>query len=187
MRDRADFEKNASLCMSCGFCCDGTLFANTPVRDADNIQPLKTINATFLVFHTRKHFEQPCPAFAQQSCKIYTDRPSICREFRCKLLDGYREQKISWREAQEKINQVIALRKKLLNAVQDTAPSLPGMALQKLWEQWNRSATGENGLAFRQKHSASLMQMAALRWYLWEHFYGEDKPDLLLPQQQEQT
>lgn len=118
-------------------------------------------------------FEQPCPAYVERSCLIYSDRPAACREFSCKLFDEVDEQKITLAEAQHKINQVISLRQGMWDSIKHITPSLPGIALAKLWQQWNSLATGEEGLAYRQKLGTPLIQMAALRWYLWQHFYGE--------------
>ncbi len=178
MNDDNRMEEETSLCFACGFCCDGTIFANAPVRDSDNIRLLEAMDTKFFVQRAKTCFELPCPAYAKPCCQIYVDRPAICQEFSCKLLDEYCEQKISMSEAQEKINRAISLRKSLLDTLQRINPSLPGMALPKLWRQWDNSANGDEGLAFRQKHGAALMQMAVLRWYLWEHFYGEENPGL---------
>lgn len=161
-----------SLCISCGFCCDGTLFSHVPIRNADDLPTLEAAAFEIFLCGEQRRFNQPCVAHSSLGCEIYIGRPINCRKFRCKLLTEFFERRISLHSAQEKINQAISLRKNLLDALQRIDPSLPGVALTTLWGQWDRRAKDDDGLSFRRKHGAALMQMAALRWYLWEHFHG---------------
>ena len=72
----------AQLCQSCGFCCDGRLFQRVRLKP-EEIEPAKRNGLRVI---QDKGFEQPCPQLENRSCKIYELRPSVCKEFRCKLL-----------------------------------------------------------------------------------------------------
>jgi Fe-S-cluster containining protein len=72
-----------TLCLQCGMCCNGVLFADVRPEPGDS-SPL---------FHgNRSRVAQPCPAFnaATCACAIYTERPARCRKFECRQLLGVR-------------------------------------------------------------------------------------------------
>ena len=66
------------LCLSCGLCCDGSLFWAVPLGEGDTAPaPLDADG----------YLRQPCPCF-NGACTIYKDRPAGCRDFTCHLLDA---------------------------------------------------------------------------------------------------
>jgi uncharacterized protein len=73
-----------TLCLQCGLCCNGVLFADVRPEPGDR-SPL--FNGK------RLRVAQPCPAFdaATCACAIYSERPMRCRKFECRqLLDARR-------------------------------------------------------------------------------------------------
>lgn len=53
-----------------------------------------------------KHtYSQPCTAFVDQRCIIYSSCPTICRTFRCRTLFDFEENLISFDEALERIHE----------------------------------------------------------------------------------
>jgi Fe-S-cluster containining protein len=72
-----------TLCLQCGMCCNGVLFADVR-RECGDPSPL------FEQFGPR--VAQPCPAFNFESCAcaIYAERPARCRKFECRQLLGVR-------------------------------------------------------------------------------------------------
>jgi Fe-S-cluster containining protein len=85
-----------NLCLQCGLCCNGVLFADVR-RERGDTSPL------FKKFGVR--VAQPCPAFNSSDCKcaLYLDRPARCRKFECKQLLGVAAGKISDASALKKI------------------------------------------------------------------------------------
>jgi hypothetical protein len=73
-----------ALCLQCGMCCNGVLFADVR-RERDDPSPL------FEQYGPR--VAQPCPAFNFQTCAcaIYAGRPARCRKFECRQLLGVRD------------------------------------------------------------------------------------------------
>jgi Fe-S-cluster containining protein len=102
-----------ALCRSCGFCCDGTMFASVPLEAADLLAPLQARGIEIQTNETKHSFMQPCGAYADNCCQIYADRPSTCRKFRCELLKKYASGARSWEEAQQTIGRALALREAL--------------------------------------------------------------------------
>lgn len=75
------------LCLSCGLCCDGTLFDNVQLGPTDDPQQLKALGLPVSVSRSQTpitHFRQPCTALcADRTCLVYANRPRQCRTFEC--------------------------------------------------------------------------------------------------------
>ena len=84
----------ATLCRSCGLCCDGSLFGRVRLHP-DEVEPARK---KLRVLGSGKGFEQPCIALARivdaldehRVCAIYDDRPLSCRSFTCRLYERHR-------------------------------------------------------------------------------------------------
>ena len=68
-----------TLCLSCGLCCDGVIFADV------RLQPGEAPGHGKWQIKNGK-LKQPCPALCEGRCQVYADRPRYCREFECALL-----------------------------------------------------------------------------------------------------
>ena len=66
------------LCLSCGLCCDGSLFWAVPLGEGE---------AAPAPLDADGYLRQPCPCF-DGACTIYKDRPAGCRDFTCHVLDA---------------------------------------------------------------------------------------------------
>src|ERR1700733_5994944 len=86
------------LCLQCGLCCNGVLFADVR-REGDDHSPL------FKQFGAQ--VPQPCPAFNSNDCKcaLYENRPARCHKFECKQFIAARAEKISVDVALKKISE----------------------------------------------------------------------------------
>jgi len=93
-----------ALCLRCGLCCDGSLFADAElagrestaldilgleIEDADPGEPAVLL--------------QPCAAFKGKQCSIDPHRASCCRTFECRLLKQVEGGAMSNQQAKEKI------------------------------------------------------------------------------------
>jgi uncharacterized protein len=84
-------EECVSLCLACGFCCDGTLFNRVPLLEAE-VPPLKV---RLQVVDGQHHARQPCPALDGTACRVYAERPLTCRRYRCLLLEAHEAAEVS--------------------------------------------------------------------------------------------
>lgn len=95
--------QSEQLCLSCGLCCDGTIFADVKLSDADHLL-LKQLavkgQASPLSPRRCKSLRQPCPAFQGGKCVIYEHRPGHCRNFDCALLQRAASGEVSPIQAQ---------------------------------------------------------------------------------------
>ena len=77
------------LCGACGLCCNGAIFADVQLQVGDNTARLRSLGLEMKCSpHGRgmPKFFQPCAAYDGCRCRIYSERPSYCREFECALL-----------------------------------------------------------------------------------------------------
>jgi hypothetical protein len=74
-----------ALCLECGLCCNGVIFADVQLQPGDNAARLRILG---LKSGVNRKFPQPCTAFDGCRCNVYSERPQYCREFECLLLKG---------------------------------------------------------------------------------------------------
>src|ERR1017187_4996 len=78
------------LCLECGLCCNGVIFAHGQLQPEDDPARLQALGLVLVAKRKveigKQRFHQPCAAFDGCRCKIYADRPKYCREFECLLL-----------------------------------------------------------------------------------------------------
>ena len=85
-----------TLCLQCGLCCNGVLFADVR-RERGDHSPLFAQHGPRVA--------QPCPAFhsGDCTCALYAERPARCRKFECKQLMAVRTGTVSTAAALKKI------------------------------------------------------------------------------------
>ncbi len=105
---------SSNICLSCGFCCDGTLigFVQLGREELPALRGLMDIEEA----NGEGFFLQPCNNYCD-GCNIYSNRPKQCRNFNCELLNSLEQKEFDFDLAVETINVVkqkkIAIEKKL--------------------------------------------------------------------------
>jgi Fe-S-cluster containining protein len=122
---------DGQLCLACGLCCNGVIFANLALRPSDNAARLRSLGLPVCRSHSAlrpPHLTQPCAAFDGCRCGIYADRPEYCRQFECVLLKSVQVSQTKpaaamriVRTARERADKV----RHLLNALGDNEEQLP--------------------------------------------------------------
>jgi uncharacterized protein len=74
------------LCINCGLCCNGVLFADVKLRRGDDARRLAGRGLALEKKGTLQAFAQPCACYDGKFCRIYAERPVRCRTFECGLL-----------------------------------------------------------------------------------------------------
>lgn len=103
------------LCTTCGLCCNGVLFRNVRLRQADDPKRLRRLGLTMETKGTLSCLLQPCSAFDGSHCSLYVDRPSRCREFECHLLRRAADGAINLPTARRLIHRAQKLATKIQN------------------------------------------------------------------------
>jgi Fe-S-cluster containining protein len=123
------------LCLSCGLCCNGVIFADVQLQRGDNAAHLRELG---ILKRNATKFPQPCSRHDGCRCGIYEDRPKYCRQFECLLLQNAQEGRVSEAEALRVIKDArkkAARVQELLNQLGDDEP---GVALGKRFQSIRR-------------------------------------------------
>ena len=116
------------LCLACGLCCNGALFADVKLQPKDDRRLLRKQGLPLKTFRSGIRFTQPCAALDGCRCRIYDYRPKHCRDFECAQLRLLKSGRITFsatvravRETQSRKEQAL----RLLRELGDTDEHLP--------------------------------------------------------------
>jgi hypothetical protein len=87
----SDETATAPICLACGLCCNGVIFANLQLQPSDDADRLRALGLPISSPRGPRqppHLTQPCAAHDGCRCRIYPDRPKYCHDFECALLKG---------------------------------------------------------------------------------------------------
>ncbi len=124
-----------SICLECGLCCNGVIFAKGQLQPSDDVKRLRSLGLKFAPNSKpaarNPKFLQPCAAFDGCRCNIYSERPHYCQQFECLLLksviDGRTEKAAALRTirtARQRVEKVKRLLHELGNVDESVALSL---------------------------------------------------------------
>lgn len=100
------------ICVSCGFCCDRTLFDYAKLQEGE--ERFESMNFEFNRDNDELSFIQPCHHFCEK-CTIYDqDKPAICSAFRCSVLKSVEKEEMTADKAMNMIAEVRKERDNLL-------------------------------------------------------------------------
>ncbi len=98
------------ICVTCGMCCDATLFMHATLQPGERGNLPSLIEAVSFTENGNDYFRQPCGYFSG-SCVIYDSRRAeICSTYRCKLLGLYAGGVVSREEALRTVSEAVAMR-----------------------------------------------------------------------------
>jgi hypothetical protein len=107
--------KEQAICVTCGFCCDGTLFNHAVLDPGEKEFLPEKIKMNYLIKDNKEYFRLPCSYFAEK-CTIYNQKKAIiCSAFRCKLLRDFAKAEMTMETALKIIVNAEAERKALLD------------------------------------------------------------------------
>jgi Fe-S-cluster containining protein len=134
--------ESADLCLECGLCCNGVIFADVELQSSE-AQSLRSKfqSLTSRGKNAKVKFPQPCAAFDGCRCRVYADRPTYCRQFECLLLNNVQSGRIGRTEAsrmvrtaKERAEKVRSLLRELGDSDEGTAVSLRFQRAAKRYE-----------------------------------------------------
>jgi Fe-S-cluster containining protein len=134
---------SGKLCLACGLCCNGVIFADVQLQRGDDIARLKSVG--LLKAKNAKKFAQPCSMHDGCRCSIYKDRPRYCREFECLLLKNAQEGRVSEPEATRVINDALKKAARVRDLLSELGDDDLDIALSKRFQSTRRRI--ENGPA----------------------------------------
>lgn len=94
----------SAVCVSCGLCCNGTLFQVAPLTKAEYSNLIAVLDVE-LDSNGDGFLQLPCGALAGTTCTRYETRMDVCRDFRCGVLDGVTNGELDAEKAVEVVTQ----------------------------------------------------------------------------------
>lgn len=147
------------------------MFRYAAIKEGDVLGPLTAAGAEFVTKETETCFLLPCPAFRGGCCSIYETRPTICQEYRCRLLRRYEAGEVSFEEAQELISRTMALRDRVRPALIAIAEPQASEAFSGLYRLMHAKFDAmPDPVQARRDHAGLLLDIAALRVVLAREF-----------------
>lgn len=171
-------EKN--ICIHCGLCCDGTLFnwgnisSNEVLDELFQTETIKADGNETIVF------SQPCQFLKNCSCSIYNSetpkRPLVCSKFKCKLLNNYEANQISYSESIILIEKTKELALKNDKLIDEAFSKLKELSTsKKIKFLKNKLEVAENQAEFRKKYGNILLNSYAFEHWKKKHFTVNQK------------
>jgi hypothetical protein len=107
-----DAASEASICIGCGLCCDGTVVTYLAVSDESDLGlPLRGLGVELIYESDPPVFELPCPAVSHGVCTIHAlHRPRACHAFECSLSTAVSNGECSPERALSIIAEVLEIR-----------------------------------------------------------------------------
>jgi hypothetical protein len=101
------------LCRKCGLCCDGTMFKDVRLVDAD-IHFIETNRPGVVVEDEIRNYVQPCRYHIDNKCTVYTEwRPRTCSRYICNVLKRFKNNEITFAQANNMIDKALSHAKRV--------------------------------------------------------------------------
>lgn len=170
----------STLCLSCGLCCDGTIFDVVPLTERERVV-VGRLGLPIIERASGPAMPQPCEALDGLVCQVYVSRPAPCRAFHCALYDAVGADELDLGEALGIIREAHGLLATLAAAIgeaPDHEPYRPPIA--------GAEPDGEEGVAAGPIQGARRIQkrrfdpaidraLFAVERHLDEHFRGRGR------------
>jgi Fe-S-cluster containining protein len=116
------------------------IFADVQLRRGDNAARLRALGLAFAQKSKAgaEKFKQPCTAFAGCECKIYSERPTYCRQFECLLLKSVKAGETNSDDAVRVIRSALRRVKKVKRLLEQLGDTDDSVALSKRFQRIQR-------------------------------------------------
>lgn len=121
----------STLCLSCGLCCDGTIFDVVPLTERERVVVTR-LGLPVIMRASGPAMPQPCEALDGLACQVYVSRPAPCRAFHCALYGAVGADEVDLSEALGVIREAHALLAELARTIGEAPerepyrPLIPG-------------------------------------------------------------
>jgi uncharacterized protein len=170
-----DVDSN-SLCLECGLCCNGVIFADVQLQPGDDAGKLRSLGLALVANQKSKveiqKFKQPCAAFGGCRCNIYSERPKYCREFECLLLKSVKAGRTDSAAALRIIRTALRRVEKVKHLLQELGDEDDTVALNKRFRRMKRRLeSGPLDAKAAEKFGKLTLAVHHLNMLLAEKFY----------------
>ena len=171
------------LCVTCGMCCDGTLFHIVRMQPSDSVAALNVLGLKLKKKKGQNCIEQPCQMLKQQQCSIYSGRPERCQLFECQLLKRFAEGTITEANAAVTISEARRQVTELLDLIEKSGHHNKRQPLTVRYDRVIAQPVSDDwDPAEVQRREELKMRMRVLQSLLAEEFRPPPQPSPANPQ-----
>lgn len=101
------------VCVTCGMCCDGTLFLHASLNPGEKGNLPEKIEKNSFIEGDKDYFRLPCLYYSGK-CSIYRKKKAfICSSYRCQLLKDLSVSKITVSSALKIVSEALVMREEI--------------------------------------------------------------------------
>lgn len=134
------------LCLSCGLCCNGAIFADISLEPTESFRTFRTLgllpspaHETLIPAYACVRFAQPCTALKDRTCSIYQSRPAHCRKFNCLLLEAALAGRVSFDDAGAIVRRAVRVHARILRLLRVLGNTEEHLPVRSRFERLTRS------------------------------------------------
>ncbi len=139
--------REQQICVTCGFCCDATLFSHAILHPGEKGTLPDKIEQNYRKEDGKEFFLQPCLYF-KGDCTIYDcKRAIVCSTYRCQLLKDFAAKKITQSEALEIIRVAVRTRADLMSEYRNISGNIGEINFRQLLSELGKlqQSSTDNG------------------------------------------
>jgi len=174
---------SGNICIQCGLCCDGSMFAHAGIDKNDDMTFLKQMGVESFTIRDKLFFTLPCMGQEGKLCMIYNDarRFNVCRTFKCRLLKQYISSEISYDSAVDVIRETLIRKQSVKEFSEILRPDCKGsgQSIFSFIRELNQSGKTEDH-SFRRIYAKQILDCFIFRELLKTKFYKKNSkaPDM---------
>jgi len=167
----------SDLCLSCGMCCNGTIFDHADLKEAEHETVVRLgISSHSDIAKDSSTFPLPCSRLDGARCTCYGDgRPSVCGDFSCDLLLSLVDGSTRFVEARKIVERTRAISDQVRTQLESEVDNDGRQSIGKLTGALARSMkAAPDPKTFRHEHGELFLGLVTLRMSLESHFAADD-------------
>ena len=127
------------LCLSCGLCCNGALFARVALT-GDEARTLAERVEVGRDSEGATVLRQPCRALRDRRCTVYADRPQACRAYVCQLVQRFSKGEVDFDTALDVVREARLSVGDVARALGPPRPGDPANTMTRAGYVWKDEA-----------------------------------------------
>lgn len=160
-----------AFCPQCGLCCNGVLFADVRLRPDEDANFFKRAGLSIRRRGKKCGFSQPCKALhADGRCGIYENRPAMCRQFECGVLQELVTGRMTEEDALREIRKAKRLAGKVSSLLENSGDRETHQPLTRRYQNVMRQPIDLNDEDGSDRRGALMLAVHELMEFLQQRF-----------------
>lgn len=167
----------SDLCINCGLCCNGTLFSHAHMREHE-IEQVVRLGMKKSTDTVMDCFSLPCPRLEGTVCSCYGDRPLVCGEFMCRLVDSLVAGEIDLQASLGIVERTREISNEVREQLSEITGGGPDLSISELTRKLTSMLEeADDPREFRRANARLFLGLATLHIGLRTHFVPDDRDD----------